>query len=137
MGRPFPRSKVLVVHEDVVSLSYYRDIFEGLGLKVVTQNSYAAGLACLDAEDFGLIVVSQGGRAFEGGCILERLREIKRHTSVLVVTRRRDSAAYLKSWELGAAGYLKEPVPVSEIVRLAKARLSLPSRQPDVFAPSL
>jgi DNA-binding response OmpR family regulator len=120
-----PGPKVLVVHEDPSSLCYYREIFEELGLRVVTQNSYVDGLSCLDGENYGLIVVSQGGRGFEGGCILEHLRETQRSIPVLVVTRRRDSRAYLKAWELGAVSYRKEPVSVPEIVHLVRSRLHL------------
>jgi DNA-binding NtrC family response regulator len=114
---------VLVVHEDVRALQHYYAILERLGLTVRAHSTFAAGVACLDAESFVLIVVSQGGRAFEGACILARVKEIGCNTPVLVVTGRRDSAAYMKAWRLGAVSYLKEPVATMELVRLVRTHL--------------
>jgi two-component system, OmpR family, response regulator QseB len=118
-----PGPSVLVVHEDVRALQHYYAILERLGLTVRAHSTFAAGLACLDAERFVLIVVSQGGPAFEGACILERVKEIGCNTPVLVVTGRQESAAHMKAWRLGAVSYLKEPVAAEEMARIVRTHL--------------
>ena len=127
-GHLLPKAKVLVVHEDPRLLVYYCHIFEELGLEVLTVANYAAGLACLDREVLGLIVVSQGSRAFEGRCcIVERAIEIDRHTQVIVVARCRDLGKYLEAMQLGAVDYPEEPVTVAEMGRLVTTHLRAPS----------
>ncbi len=122
-GYLLPKVKVLVVHEDSALLVYYRHVLEGLGLDVLTANTYAAGLACLDQETFGFVVVSEGSRAFEGRRILERALEGARSTPVLLVTRCHDLSKYLDAMQLGAVDYLEEPIRVAEMERVVTTHL--------------
>jgi DNA-binding response OmpR family regulator len=114
---------VLVVHEDSALLVYYRHVLEELGLEVFTAGTYPAGLACLDQETFGLVVVSEGSRSFEGRRILEWALEDARRTPVLVVTRCHDLSRYLDAMQLGAVDYLEEPIRVAEMERVVTTHL--------------
>jgi CheY-like chemotaxis protein len=70
--------KVLFVHEGCEDLCDCLDALEQFGYEVCTCDSYAAGLRCLEWEDFDLVVVCQGSPKFEGRCVLKRAMEINR-----------------------------------------------------------
>lgn len=122
-GHILPKAKALVIHEEPALFAYYGRVLEELGLEVRTVTTYGAALACLQQELFGFILLNQGSRAFEGRCVLERVREISPQTSVLVVTRCRDVAIYLEAMQLGAVDYLEEPVSLAEMKHAATAHL--------------
>lgn len=111
------RGNVLVVDEDRADLVYYRNVLQQAGYTVVTCGSYDEAVECLDAETFGLVVVSQGSSVFEGRRVLERALALNRSTQVLVVARCLNMSCYLEAMQLGARDYLEEPVPEREMVR--------------------
>lgn len=124
---PLSKFKALVVHGDAALLVYYRYILELLGFEVLTASSDGAGLAALERESFGFIILSEGNRAFEGRSILERATRNDRHIPVLVVARQRDSNKHHEAVQMGAVGYLEDPATVGEMERLVTAHLGSPS----------
>jgi DNA-binding NtrC family response regulator len=118
------RSSVLVVDEDTADLVYYRTVLQRAGCAVVTCSSYDEALACLGAEHFDLVVLSQGSGAFEGRRVLERAIAMDREGQVLVVARVLNMSCYLDAMQLGARDYLEEPVPEREMIRAAETCLS-------------
>jgi DNA-binding NtrC family response regulator len=112
------RNKALLVHEHPGDRQYYCNLLEGWGYQVRACQSYEEGVRCLGSEVFDFVMVSQGGRNFEGRCVLERAIEIDRRLPVLVVARYLDMTCYLEAMQLGAVDYLAEPVTVSEIGRV-------------------
>jgi FixJ family two-component response regulator len=65
-------------------------------------------------------MVSQGGRSFEGRCVIERAIEINRRLPVLVLARCLDMTCYLEAMQLGAADYLAEPITFAEMERVIR-----------------
>ena len=108
-----------------MTVAYYREVLEAIGLKVAVCITYAASVASLDREAFALAVVSQEGCDFEARVVLERTLGTKPAIPTLVVTRRFSLEARREAIELGAVGYLKEPVTVRQVVQLVKAHLNL------------
>ena len=93
------------------------------GCAVVTCNSYDAALDCLEAEQFDLVVLSQGSSEFEGRRVLEKALAIDHDRQVLVVARTLNMSCYLEAMQLGARDYLEEPVPEHEMIRAAETCL--------------
>jgi two-component system, OmpR family, response regulator len=122
--RPVNKGNVLVVDEDTADLVYYRTVLQRAGCAVVTCRSYDEALECLEAEHFDLVVLSQGGCAFEGRRVLEKAIAIDRAGQVLVVARVLNMSCYLEAMQLGARDYLEEPVPEQEMVRAAETCLT-------------
>ncbi len=118
------RANVLVVDEDPADLVYYRTVLQRAGCAVVTCNSYDEALDCLGAEQFDLVVLSQGSAAFEGRPVLERAIAMDRDRQVLVVARVLNMSCYLDAMQLGARDYLEEPVPEREMTRAVETCLS-------------
>lgn len=113
------RGKVFVVNEDRGDLAHYRAMLQRTGWRVVTCGSYPEAMVCLESEPFDLVVVSQGGCAFEGRPALMRAIDLNRERPVVVVTRSLDIGCYLEAMRLGAADYMEEPVSEEEISRAA------------------
>ncbi len=121
---PVTKGNVLVVDEDPADLVYYRNVLQRAGYAVVTCSSYDEAVACLDAGEFDLVVLSQGSSAFEGRRVLQRALATDREKQVLVVARTLNMSCYLEAMQLGARDYLEEPVPERELVRAAETCLS-------------
>jgi DNA-binding NtrC family response regulator len=118
------RGNVLVVDEDPADLVYYRTVLQRAGCPVVTCSSYDEALDCLGAENFALVVLSQGSSAFEGRKVLEKAMRMDRDRQVLVVARVLNMSCYLEAMQLGARDYLEEPVAEQEMIRAAETCLT-------------
>jgi DNA-binding NtrC family response regulator len=124
------KRRVLVVDEDLNDLLYYTDVLRHEGYQVRSILSYTAGAACVEREDFDLIVVSQGSPSFEGRLVLARAIERNRWTPVLVLTRAIQMPCYIEAMQSGARDYLEKPIPPSEIGQLVKRYLPTRSSSP-------
>ena len=60
------KRRLLVVDEDLDDLLYYAAVLQHQGYQVRSIPSYTDGVACVERQDFDLIVVSQGSPSFEG-----------------------------------------------------------------------
>jgi DNA-binding NtrC family response regulator len=114
------KGRALVVNEDRADLAYYQVTLQRAGWGVVASSSYEEALEFFQSGPFDLVVVSQGSRAFEGRQVLERALMADRNKPVLVVTRSLDMECYLEAMQLGAADYLEEPVPETDLTRMAE-----------------
>jgi two-component system C4-dicarboxylate transport response regulator DctD len=121
------KRKVLVVDEDLDDLLYYTDVLQHQGYQVRSILSYKAGAACVEREDFDLIVVNQGSPSFEGRLVLARAIEKNRWTPVLVLTRAIEMPCYIEAMQSGALDYMEKPLPPSEIGQLVRRYLPTPS----------
>lgn len=118
-----PRGSALVVDEDPGDRVYYRTVLQGAGCTVVACGSCEEALDCLKAENFDLLVVSQGSPAFEGRRVLEKALAIDRDRQVLVVARSLNMGCYLEAMQLGARDYLEEPVAERDMIRAVETCL--------------
>jgi DNA-binding NtrC family response regulator len=124
-GVPLALPKALVVGWERTSLGYFQAILEGIGLEVLTCTTYRTGLTFLKAHNVVLVLLNQGGRAFEGRRILEYINSRHPRIPVLVLTRQYEDEIAIQARLLGAVEYLEEPVTVPTIVRLVRAHFGL------------
>jgi two-component system response regulator PhoP len=117
---PLLERRLLVVDEDLDDLLYYSAVLQHQGYQVRSIRSYTDGAACVEREDFDLIVVSQGSPKFEGRSVVARAIEKDRRTPVLVLSRSIDMPCYIEAMQLGALDYLEKPLPASEIGQLVR-----------------
>jgi DNA-binding NtrC family response regulator len=117
------KQSLLLVDEDLDDLLCYTAVLQHQGYQVRSILSYTAGAACVEREDFDLIVVSQGSPSFEGRLVLARAIERNRSTPVLVLTRAIEMPCYIEAMQSGARDYMEKPLPPSEIGRLVKKYL--------------
>jgi len=115
--RAAPQGKNLLVDEDTTDLQLYTELLRGQGHKVDCCTTYLEGAERLEREWYDLIILSQGGRSFEGQPLLERAIELDRWRPVLVLTRAVDIHSYLDVMYLGAHDYVEKPSPPWEILK--------------------
>lgn len=118
-----PHKTLLLVDEDTDDLLYYSAILQHLGYEVRSCASYTDAANRFAREKYDLVIVAQGGTAFEGRSILARAIEADQTTPVLVLTPLADMACYLEAMRLGAFDYLEKPLRPSELADLVKTYL--------------
>jgi DNA-binding NtrC family response regulator len=111
------------VDEDASDLQDDSVNFRQHGYDVRACGSYPEALRCLETDIFDFIIVSQGGRDFEGRCILERAVEIDRYMPIVILTRILNTECYLQAMHLGALDYFQKPIPAADLLRLVKRHL--------------
>ena len=111
-----PRQRVLLVDEEARDLEKYARNLRDRGLVVRACSSYEEGEHFLERESFDLVIVDQGGPAFEGRAVAARSIMKDRRVPVLVTTRHHHMAAYMEAMQLGAADYLEKPIPFHEFL---------------------
>ncbi len=70
----------------------------------------------MEGEYYDLVIVDQGGPAFEGRVIVEDAVRKDRKIPVLVITRHHNMACYLEAMQLGAVDYLEKPLALEKLV---------------------
>jgi len=115
--RCVPLGKILLVDEDSADLQLYASLLRDHGHKVDGCTTYLEGAERLERECYDLVILSQGGRTFEGQPLLERAIEIDRRRPVLVLTRSVDMRSYLDVMYLGAHDYMEKPPVPGEILK--------------------
>ena len=121
--KQLPRSRkprVLLVDEDLEDLWRYSALLFDEGYQVRAIPSFADGTACVEREDFDLIVVGQGSSVFEGRSVLARAIERNRCAPVLVLARTVEISCYLEAMQSGALDYMEKPLHPSEITFLVR-----------------
>ena len=104
-------AKVLLVFDDPQDLEYYGSIVCSMGYRLRLCSSVQEGMKALEAENFSLVIVSQGSPAFEGRKVLERSLQLHPNTPVVVIARTLNVHCYLEAMDLGAIDYLERPEP--------------------------
>ena len=112
-----PQGKILLVDEDSRDLQLYTSLLRDQGHRVDCCTTYLEGAERLERECYDLIILSQGGRTFEGQPLLERAIELDRRRPVLVLTRSVDMRSYLDVMYLGAHDYMEKPPVPWEIIK--------------------
>jgi len=116
--------KILLVDEDTNDLQLYASLLRDQGHLVDCCTTYIEGAERLERGWYDLIILSQGGRSFEGQPLLERAIELDRHRPVLVLTRSVDMRSYLDVMYLGAHDYMEKPFVAWEIIKTVSNCLS-------------
>jgi DNA-binding NtrC family response regulator len=116
-----PRRRALLADEDPSDIRYYYGTLRALGLDVIVSESYLEALSLLEKENFDMVVVAQGGPAFEGRPVVAKALEINPGLPVLVVAKTLDIDCYMEAMELGAVDYLERCAAPRDFMRAVDA----------------
>lgn len=116
--------KALIVDDDAEDLDYHARLLQGQGHEVLACPSYSLGAEMAERDEFDFAIIAQGGAAFEGRTVIERLRARHPETPFIVFAHSKEMRCYLKSMELGALDYLEKPVHPAEIRRLLRNHIA-------------
>jgi DNA-binding NtrC family response regulator len=111
------KGKVLLVDDRPDDLVYYAGVLLREGYDVRPLASFEEAAACVEREDFDLIIVSQGTREFEGRIVLSNIGKREDRPPVLVLTQSVDVECYLETVQLGGADYLEKPLAAAQMAQ--------------------
>ncbi len=111
-----PQRRILLVDREACDREQYAQHLRKRGFSVCVCSTYEEGKRCLERESYDLVIVDQGGPAFEGRVIAARSVLKDRKVPVLVITRHHDMASYVEAMQLGAADYLEKPIPPNDFL---------------------
>ena len=108
---PFvPPRSILLVDPEANDRERYARYLRERGFAVCACGSYEEGARSLKAKHYDMVIVDQGGPAFEGEFVLQLSMARNRKVPVLVLARHCDMPAYLEAMQVGAVDYLEKPV---------------------------
>lgn len=116
--------KALIVDDDPADLDYHAQLLQGQGHEVLACRSYSLGAEMAERDEFDFAIIAQGGAAFEGRTVIERLRARHPETPFIVFAHSKQMRYYLESMELGALDYLEKPVHPAEMKRVLRNHLA-------------
>ena len=105
-----PPHSILLVDPEANDLERNLQYLRERGFVVCACGSYEEGARSLKGKYFDMVIVDQGGPAFEGEFVLQLSMARNRKVPVLVLARHCDMPAYLEAMQMGAVDYLEKPV---------------------------
>jgi DNA-binding response OmpR family regulator len=111
-----PQRRILIVDREARDRERYALQLRERGISVRACSSYEEGERYLDREGYDLVIVDQGGPAFEGKAIAAKSMQKDPSVPVLVITRHHNMVSYLEAMQLGAADYLEKPIPLHDLL---------------------
>src|SRR5438477_2447018 len=116
------KGRVLIVDDDVVMAKYLASHLSRRNFEVNIASSLQEALRIFRTFDPGLVLLDMSIDGMAGAQILERLKQIKPSTAVIVLSANKDPEVIFKASKLGADDYLSKPVDPKELdIRIVKA----------------
>src|SRR5947209_6536462 len=115
------KNRVLIVDDDVVMAKYLASHLSRRNFEVNLASSGQEALRIFRSFDPGLVLLDMSVNGVVGTELLERLKQIKPATAVIVLSANRDPEIIFKASKLGADDYLAKPVDPKELdIRMVK-----------------
>ena len=109
--------KLLVIDDEPAILELMRSHFSLRGYEVLTALDGSEGLAVLASAEPDIVLLDLKMKKMDGDRFLQKIREEKRETKILVVTGYQDEALRDKVERLGVDAFLEKPVSIIELQR--------------------
>jgi len=117
------RARVLVIDDDEIILSLFKETLEEQGHTVVTADTSAKGLAYVMQQDFDLIFLDLKMSGTDGAEILRQMRSVKNKLPVIIITGYPDSEMMERAMRQGPLGVMLKPFDDSDITTAVKSFL--------------
>ena len=110
------RARILVIDDEEIILSLFKETLEERGHTVVTADTSAKGLAYVMQQDFDLIFLDLKMSGTDGAEILREMRGIKSRLPVVIITGYPDSEMMDRASKQSPLGIMLKPFSESEII---------------------
>ena len=117
------RNRILVIDDEELVLSVFKETLEAEGHTVVTAKTGAKGLAYVLQQDFDLIFLDLKMPNTDGAEILHEIRSVKRKLPVIIITGFPDSEMMERAGKQGPLGVMLKPLDDSDIRSAVKSFL--------------
>ena len=120
IGKLFIKMKILIVEDEKALLESMISYFMGEGNICEHASDFQSALEKISLYNYDCILLDLGLPGGEGLELLAKLRKLKKHDGVLIISARNSLDDRLAGLDLGADDYLVKPFHLSEL----KARVS-------------
>ncbi len=110
------RARILVVDDDEIIRSLFKETLEEEGHTVVTASTGAEGLECVKRWDFALVFLDLKMPDMDGAELLKQLRNIKPRLPVTIITGYPGSEMMERAFKQGPLGVMQKPFDASDII---------------------
>lgn len=119
------RSHILVVDDDEIIRSIFKETLAERGHTVITADTSAKGLAYVIRRDFDLIFLDLKMSGTDGAEILRQMRSIRPGISVVIITGYPDSEMMNRALNQGPLGVMNKPFDSSDIINAVNSFLRI------------
>ena len=117
------KARVLVIDDEEIILSLFKETLEEQGHTVVTADTSAKGLAYVLQQDFDLILLDLKMSGTDGAELLREMRGVKDRLPVVIITGYPDSEMMERAMKQGPLGIMLKPFDDSEIIKVVNGFL--------------
>jgi len=110
------RARILVVDDDELIRSLFKETLEEQGHTVVVAGNSAEGIECVKRWDFGLVFLDLKMPDMDGAELLKQLRSIKPRLPVTIITGYPGSEMMERAFKQGPFGVMDKPFDAADIV---------------------
>ena len=110
------RARILVIDDEELMRSLFKETLEEQGHKVVTADTGAKGIASVIQRDFDLIFLDLKMSGTDGAEILREMKSVKHKLPVVVITGYPDSEIMDRAMKEGPLGVMLKPFDDSDII---------------------
>jgi excisionase family DNA binding protein len=122
------RSRILVIDDDEVIRSLFKETLEELGHTVVTAGTGGEGIECVKRLDFDLVFLDLKLPETDGAELLKQMRNAKPELPVTIITGYPGSEMMERALKQGPFGVMNKPFDSSDIINAVNSFLR--TRQP-------
>ncbi|MFC1943433.1 response regulator [Chloroflexota bacterium] len=117
------RARILVIDDDELIISFFKETLEEGGHTVVTAASAARGIAYIVQREFDLIFLDLKMPGTDGAEILREMKSLKRKLPVVIITGYPDSEMMDRAMKQGPLGIMLKPFDDSDIINAVNSFL--------------
>jgi len=110
------KSRILVIDDDELIRSLFKETLEEEGHTVVTAGNSAEGIDCVKRWDFDLVFLDLKMPDMDGAELLKQLRNIKPRLPVTIITGYPGSEMMERAFKQGPLGVMEKPFDASDII---------------------
>ncbi len=115
-NRNVVKARILVIDDDDLILSLFKETLEDEGHKVVTARTSAEGMEYIGQQDFNLIFLDLKMPDIDGAELLKQIKNIKPTIPVTVITGYPGSEMMERALKQGPFGVMEKPFTAHDII---------------------
>lgn len=116
---------ILVIDDDEIILTLFKETLEDVGHKVITACTSAEGIECLEQQDFNLIFLDLKMPDIDGAELLKQIRSIKPAIPVTIITGYPGSELMERALKQGPFGVMEKPFDADDITSAVNSFLHI------------
>ena len=119
------KARILVIDDDDIILSLFKETLEGEGHRVITALTGAEGIKCLSQHDFHLVFLDLKMPDIDGADLLKQIKSAKPAVPVSIITGYPGSEVMERALKQGPFGVMEKPFDANDILSAVNSFLHI------------